>query len=140
MSTPLAPEERAFWRKRTGLPGEVLMAQVVARLLAERDSLERERDEAREQVRSLTVERDAARAAVEQWRAPCLMESVARKSAELRIARAGEALDTVSCALDAARAFLPPVVETRDYAAADRALDEAVGALRAALAEPLANG
>ena len=36
---PLSPEERAFWRKRAGLTGETLMAQVVSRLLAERDSL-----------------------------------------------------------------------------------------------------
>ncbi len=66
------------------------------------------------------------------------MESAKRLSEELvaaraRLSRAREVLDTVSCALDAARAFLPPFVETPDYVASDRALDDAVAALRAAL-------
>lgn len=92
-----------------------------------------ERDEAREQVRSLTVERDVAIGQAESW---------AREweAARARLSRAREALDTVSCALDAARAFLPPIVETRDYVAADQALDDALAGLRAALAEPPAGG
>lgn len=45
MSDPLTPEERAFWNKRVGLPGEGLMARDFRRLL--------------DQVASLTAERDS---------------------------------------------------------------------------------
>ena len=73
------------------------MAQVVARLLAERDSLERERDEAREQVRSLTVERDAARLP-EAERAD-LWGMIADR--DRRLSRAREALKPVREAFEA---------------------------------------
>ena len=128
MSTPLDPEERAFWRKRTGLPGEVLMAQVVARLLAERDSLERERDEAREQVRSLTVERDAARLP-EAERAD-LWGMIADR--DRRFSRAREALGLLlHCGPKGYE--LEALMDTPEEA-------QALAALRAALAEPLGGG
>ena len=94
MSTPLAPEERAFWRKRTGLPGEVLMAQVVARLLAERDSLERERDEAREQVRALQADLDETHADLahrsEQVRSLTVERDAAQREADTYEAAAND--------------------------------------------------
>ena len=136
MSTPLAPEERAFWRKRTGLPGEVLMAQVVARLLAERDSLERERDEAREQVRSLTVERDAARLP-EAERAD-LWGMIADR--DRRLSRAREALKPVREAFEAlCNADVFPTDGGPESQTADQ-LGAGLAALRAALAEPPAGG
>ncbi len=136
MSTPLDPEERAFWRKRTGLPGEVLMAQVVARLLAERDSLERERDEAREQVRSLTVERDAARLP-EAERAD-LWGMIADR--DRRLSRAREALKPVREAFEAlCNADVFPTDGGPESQTADQ-LGAGLAAMRAALAEPLGGG
>lgn len=152
MSTPLAPlsaEERAEVRRQldelrvytsaipaTGLLSQTIrdMGEAMSRLLAERDSLERERDEARaqifaahaerneadrdlavaqEQVRSLTVERDALVVSRDECFDRATREAKAADEARARFSRAREALV--------------------DYSAK-------WAALRAALAEPPANG
>lgn len=75
MSDPLTPEERAFWKKRVGLPGEGLMARDFRRLL--------------DQVASLTAERDQACAnAAQAMHAARVIEA----SALARLEKAREAL------------------------------------------------